>query len=615
MQTIYDYVEEGDYGWLVMSTYGAYSAVANQKWISTTTLSSYSTTWAANDIFKGNTFYFGGNGRAIYGSGTMSFNVTNCTQVKVYDSGVSSSGYKATLKIYECTENADGSVTPAASPVDTKVSSVSGVEVITSNELDASKIYMVQVQGGGTYPDLYEVAFQTPLTVIGEPTIVSAEPTATTADVAWTEGENNESWNLRYRPYVEQTAKTWDFEDAAQLNEFTLVDVDGDGHNWTYFNNDGLTTGLMPANSGYGIVYSASYYKETQTILYPDNWLISPVVNLDGKLSFYACGQDADYAGEVFGVYVCTGNSTNPADFVQVGADKTATAEYELYEFDLSEYQGQGRFAIVHHNVNDMFILKVDDIAIGEVVEEYPWVDVADLDDTNYTITDLTPETTYEVQVQGVDADGATSKWTASTLFTTLAEEKSLITELYMVGEFNDWNQLENGGRKAFELNDDNIFEMTTDLELVEHDNGEKYVEFKLITPDENAAEGWRWFGGVDEYQNNFFLVTEDLFGNEIELVNGANFRITEEGNYSFYVMTATEAETVLGIKADATVAGIAEPLVMVIVKNTVTGVNDLKANANDNNLWYNIHGMVFKQMPTEPGVYIHNGKKVIIRK
>ena len=202
-------------------------------------------------------------------------------------------------------------------------------------------------------------------------------------------------------------------------------------------------------------------------------------------------------------MYVCTGNSTNPEDFVQVGADKTATAEYELYEFDLSEYQGQGRFAIVHHNVNDMFVLKVDDIAIGEVVEEYPWVDVADLDDTNYTITDLTPETTYEVQVQGVDAAGATSKWTASTLFTTLAEEKSLITELYMVGEFNDWNQLENGGRKAFELNDDNIFEMTTDLELVEHDNGEKYVEFKLITPDENAAEGWRWFGGVDEYQNN----------------------------------------------------------------------------------------------------------------
>ena len=615
MQTIYDFVNEGDDGWLVMSTYGAYTAVENQKWISSTTLNSYSTTWAANDIFKGNTFYFGGSGRAVYGSGTMSFNVTNCTQVKVYDSGVSTSGYKATLTIYECTENADGSVTPASTPVDTKVSSVSGVEVITSNELDASKIYMVQVQGGGSYPDLYEVAFKTPLRVIGEPTIVSAEPTATTADVAWTEGENNESWNLRYRPYVEQTAKTWDFEDAAQLNEFTLVDVDGDGHNWTYFNNEGLTTGLMPANSGYGIVYSASYYKETQTILYPDNWLISPVVNLDGKLSFYACGQDADYADEVFGVYVCTGNSTNPEDFVQVGADKTATAEYELYEFDLSEYQGQGRFAIVHHNVNDMFVLKVDDIAIGEVVEEYPWVDVADLDDTNYTITDLTPETTYEVQVQGVDAAGATSKWTASTLFTTLAEEKSLITELYMVGEFNDWNQLENGGRKAFELNDDNIFEMTTDLELVEHDNGEKYVEFKLITPDENAAEGWRWFGGVDEYQNNFFLVTEDLFGNEIELVNGANFRITEEGNYSFYVMTATEAETVLGIKADATVAGIAEPLVMVIVKNTVTGVNDLKANANDNNLWYNIHGMVFKQMPTEPGVYIHNGKKVIIRK
>ena len=31
----------------------------------------------------------------------------------------------------------------------------------------------------------------------------AANPAATTADIAWTPGENNATWNLRYRPYIE----------------------------------------------------------------------------------------------------------------------------------------------------------------------------------------------------------------------------------------------------------------------------------------------------------------------------------------------------------------------------------------------------------------------------
>lgn len=160
-------------------------------------------------------------------------------------------------------------------------------------------------------------------------------------------------------------ALTWDFESADQFNDWTTVDSDGDGFNWQYFNNTGLETGRMTAHGGEGLVASASYDNDSSTPLTPDNWLISPEVTLGGVLSLWACGQSEDYCDEVFGVFVCVGNSTDPADFVQVGSDKTATGSYVEYEFDLSQYAGQtGRFAIRHYKVTDMFWLNIDDVCL-----------------------------------------------------------------------------------------------------------------------------------------------------------------------------------------------------------------------------------------------------------
>ena len=121
----------------------------------------------------------------------------------------------------------------------------------------------------------------------------------------------------------------------------------------------------MTAHGGEGLVASASYDNDSSTPLTPDNWLISPEVTLGGVLSLWACGQSGNYCDEVFGVFVCVGNSTDPADFVQVGTDKTATGEMTEYTFDLSQYAGQtGRFAIRHYKVTDMFWLNIDDVCL-----------------------------------------------------------------------------------------------------------------------------------------------------------------------------------------------------------------------------------------------------------
>lgn len=189
-------------------------------------------------------------------------------------------------------------------------------------------------------------------------------------------------------------AVIWDFESEDQFNQWTIVDNDGDGYVWEYYNE------IMTAHGGNGLVSSASYDNDSSTPLTPDNWMISPEVDLGGVLSFWACGQDASYASEKFGVFVCTGNSTNPADFVQVGDTKTATGSYVEYTFDLSEYAGQtGRFAIRHYNVTDMYRLNVDDVCLDVNATYVP----DPTDPTNLTADPAA--TTADVAWDGAEGD------------------------------------------------------------------------------------------------------------------------------------------------------------------------------------------------------------------
>ena len=249
------------------------------------------------------------------------------------------------------------------------------------------------------------------------PENVTVEPAATTATVAWEDAENV-AWNLRYREAVEIETMNWDFEDDAQLADWEFVDADGDGFNWQYFNMTGVTSGRMTPHDGEGLMSSASYNNDASLALYPDNWMISPLVKLDGTLKFWAAGQDPSYAAEVFGVFV----STDKVNWTQIGNDVTVTGTYIEYSFDLSSRGGEeGYFAIRHYNVSDMFWLNIDDVTL-ELGKPNEWIVVEGVT-CPYTIEDLNPETNYEVQVQGVDAEGLVSAWTPVVNFTTLAED------------------------------------------------------------------------------------------------------------------------------------------------------------------------------------------------
>ena len=460
---------------------------------------------------------------------------------------------------------------------------------VTMEGLAANTTYECQVQGAyeegnSLWTDL--VNFTT-LAADAMPTEVTVDNiTATTADVNVVGSQD--LYNIRYRTAGETSSYFEGFEYGLASGEFpvesgwTAVDADGDGYTWYTFTPDDNTNQYVFDAS---CMTSASYM---QNALTPDDWLISPQVKLDGTLSFQVRAQDPSYAAEHYAVYVSVGDPTDLTSFVELLPEAVSTGTYQEITADLSAYEGQmGYIAFRHFNCTDMFRLNIDNVTItyGGGVEPGEWITVENVE-SPYTITGLDPETKYEVQVQGIYEAKATTEWTPSVFFTTLPDEGGY-DEFYVVGTFNDWNQTETGGRIELAENEEGNYVGTVELEAG--------AEFKVITFAEDGST--IWFGGIDETQAGFFLITPELLDVDIQLIDGSNFRIEEAGTYSITVKE-------LG-------RGLNEPLVMVVDK--ITGIDNITVD-NQSNEWYNLNGQKLNGKPVTPGIYINGNKKVIVR-
>ncbi|MCR5657763.1 MAG: choice-of-anchor J domain-containing protein [Bacteroidales bacterium] len=270
----------------------------------------------------------------------------------------------------------------------------------------------------------------------------------TSATLNW-EGIQD-SYEVWYRPSALGTVLLEDsFENG--IDNWTTIDADGDGNNWDLMTNFGFSGA---PRTGSDMVVSMSYNSNLGGALTPDNYLVSPQVELGGSITFWACAQDASYAAEHFGVAVSTTGNTDAADFTTIAewtlsaksiscspnmdcrtlASKKALSMSSRsgnrtmgtwYQFtvDLSNYAGQtGYVALRHFDCTDWFYLDVDDITIyGPAQEEQEWIPFI-ADNTTLDL-DLDPETTYEWQVRGVNLncpDGVT-EWSEMGTFTTLS--------------------------------------------------------------------------------------------------------------------------------------------------------------------------------------------------
>ncbi len=410
------------------------------------------------------------------------------------------------------------------------------------------------------------------------PTDVTVTPAATSAEVAWVAGENNAAWNLRWRPWTDPALMNhiWDLKAdnyQEQLEGWMIYDADQDGNNWSLTYVDDASTDVA--------FYSASY---SGGALSPDNWLITPEIALGGTLKFKTWNYSTSYPDKIM-VYVCDNPDWDSLDefvaiseFIQPGSDP------EEYEFDLSEYEGMGVIAFRHYDCTDQWRIYLDDISVtfpgGLNPEDLPEWTLCENVESPYTIEGLVPETKYEVQVQAVGEDARVTDWTDIVEFTTLAEgEEPVETGYFLVGTFNEWNQTADGGRIEFVAN------------KAENVVLEAGAEFKVITFDETGATVW--YGGVDDNQVGFFLINEDLYGVNITLVDGANFRIAEAGTYNFeLVMNRDDA-----------------PMLVVTPANP-DAISTIATDKGDNRI-FDLMGRQLKSVP-EHGIYIQNGKKYV---
>ena len=351
------------------------------------------------------------------------------------------------------------------------------------------------------------------------PTNVTVDPSNTSAIIGWTENGDATSWNLRYRKLPEKLNRLWDFETVDQLEDWMVVDNDNDSICWEWA-NAGYNT-----HSGNGVMISASYDNDSKTALNPDNWLISPAIEMGGHASFWYRGQDPSYCGEVFAVYVFAGDQlTSLDDFVKIGDDVTATGEFQEYTIDLSQYQGYGCIAIRHYNVSDMFCLNIDDFCVEVPGGEYPgeWQVIEGV--TNpYTLENLTPDAYYQVEVQAVGTD--VSDWTAPVTFPT--------TPVYMLGGDDQGWDCTNG--KKFEYDAEyNIYILHYTFPAETN-----YFGFTTRLAENNDQGGWDYiepyrFGAVAEGEN--FIYYDDQYdGKPLDLTWDA-YKAFQIGAGEYYI-------------------------------------------------------------------------------
>lgn len=150
------------------------------------------------------------------------------------------------------------------------------------------------------------------------------------------------------------------------------IDQDGDTYKWyaeTWNNPNGLTENY---------VVSASYDYGNNVALTPENYLISPQINLTGltgtvKLRYTIQIDDPDYAAEHYKVAVST-TGKGVADFTNIVKDEICTPAdyYNAFPYwhqrivDLTPFVGQNIYlTFVHFACTDMSLFYLDSVQVS----------------------------------------------------------------------------------------------------------------------------------------------------------------------------------------------------------------------------------------------------------
>ncbi|MBR6878056.1 MAG: choice-of-anchor J domain-containing protein [Bacteroidales bacterium] len=316
--------------------------------------------------------------------------------------------------------------------------------------------------------------------------------TGSTVQLRWS--SNQESYNVNYRKVLFYE----DFENGLP-DTWTTIDNNGDGYNW-YVDND-----TEQVHGGTHMAASASYvFDSGDHILSPDNWLITPQVELKGTMGVWLRSV-LSWEPDHFAIYVSTtGNSVEDFNTILV-AETSAGGEYTEYTADLSSYNGQeGYIAIRHFNSEGKMRLVLDDFRIYDNE-----IQNATATSGSLTLNNLDSNSSYEWQVQGInqDCDGGTTEWSECAYFTTPMEYT-----LYIPG-YEDYDD-PNGGyfliASPVTVNPADVIDTYNQQRMIDGD-------FDLYYFDQSQDLEWINYKGTDGNFNlepgKGYLYAHDTFG------------------------------------------------------------------------------------------------------
>ena len=234
-----------------------------------------------------------------------------------------------------------------------------------------------------------------------------------TADVAWTGFEQNDSYEVHYRTASSiAPLLTEDFEDATTFgSQWTVV-------NYSSSNASRIGRETSAAHNGtYGFRFSsysnASTYEEH---LINTNELTG--LTDGGVIEFYY--RKSNSSTETFKVgYSSTDNETTSFTF---GDNQEATTSWQLFHETIPA--GTKYISIQYTTTACNYYLHIDDIVIGTHVAAGAWqIENVAAPATSTTLTNLDPETLYDVYVTGHCATGdvTTDPSATQTFKTTVA--------------------------------------------------------------------------------------------------------------------------------------------------------------------------------------------------
>ena len=338
--------------------------------------------------------------------------------------------------------------------------------------------------------------------------------------------------------YSPNGAYFWDFEDdfdEGRILGWTLIDADGDSHNWQL-----PSAGGMGYDGSDGMLVSYSYDNASTSPLTPNNFMVSPRVilpSVGGIISFWACAMDEQYCAEHFAVAISTTVNNDPMAFTTLQewtlsskGQGNRQGTWRQYSVDLSSYAGQEVFlAIRHFNCTDMFAICVDDIFIGD--ENASSLMGCDIVLDGQTVTTNQRGTHYLLNTNGF-ADGSSHTATVRAHYqsgVTLENEYAWTyrTPDHFQGSPNglhaesDGNQVQlswtlpemNVPFPVEELYYDFADSTFSDLTLIDANNdGQNFRVYPYGGYNGGIGlRSWSWMAGMEELNPDNFIVTPRL--------------------------------------------------------------------------------------------------------